>query len=335
MNELAVNGMVTYEAQLDLATLALTELHERADGGAAGPVEFRTWIPRSERRQRQRLFVQSSAGGEPAYVAKIPLDPDDAMASREWQVLSTLNGTGVARPRAIRRLGDGFVMSYVPWKDFPEVMAAARPQEWPALLCSAADVAARLHTSWRRAGSAPGQEPWQQATGADPVAVAASYLPAHVVLPAATLDWLGRARVAPTHGDLGPWNLRVDRHGAIALIDWEDYRSAGLPALDVLNLVLTAALIAFPDYRERGFAWLFDKAFHGRNTYRCAATAAFARYRALTGTDVQAIVGLTPLFCRWMVRRIADQGRPTAHLFFTPFAEYFEAETPRWEDDHG
>ena len=316
-----MNQTDSYQTQLARTTQALVELHRRIEGPGCGPVDFRSWIPRSERKQRQRLFVQSSIGGEPKYVAKVPLDPADAMPDHEWKMLCGLNGIGVVRPRPIRHLGTGFVMSYVPWRDFPDVMAATEAQSWPALLCSAVDVAACLHTSGRAAAAMA------------PVTVAATYLPAGMAIPQATMDWLERAAVAPAHGDLGPWNLRVDRHGTVALIDWEDYHGTGSPALDVLNLVITAALIAFPDYRERGFAWLYDRVFHGRNAFRAAATAALRRYCALTGQDADGIVGLTPLFCRWMIRRIQDQGRPVSHLFFLPFAEYFEAETPRWEWD--
>lgn len=316
-----MNHTAGYQTQLIHTTQALAELHQRLDGPACGPVEFRSWIPRSERTKRQRLFVQSSIGGQSRYVAKVPLDPDDTQADREWRMLSGLSGTPVLRPRPIRRLGMGFVMSYVPWMDFPDVMAATDTQLWPALLRTAVAAAASLHTSL----PAP--------VAADPVTIAAAYLPGGAAVPQVTQDWLERAAVAPTHGDLGPWNLRVDRSGAVALIDWEDYRPAGLPALDVLNLVITAALIAFPDYRDRGFCWLYDRVFHGRNAFRAAATEAFRQYAALTGRDVESIVGLTPVFCRWMIRRIQDQGRPTSHLFFAPFAEYFEAETPGWEGD--
>ncbi|QMU67385.1 phosphotransferase family protein [Streptacidiphilus sp. P02-A3a] len=297
---------------------ALIDLHRRLDGATAAEISFRTWTPRSERKQRQRLFVETTVHGEARYVAKVPLDPDDAMVDREWSILTGLDGLDLPRPRPVGRLGRGFVMSYVPFSDFPAFMAASAPDEWPDLLCAGVELAARLH----RQGPRP--------TGVTPRAVAATYLPDRLGLPQATLDWLDRADIAPTHGDLGPWNLRVDQHGRLALIDWEDYRPIGLPALDVLNLVITAALIAFPDYPERGFDWLYDQVFHERNPFRTAADRALNRYALLTGQDVEAVVGLTPVLCHWMIRRIADQGRPTGHLFFGPFTERFEAETPRW-----
>lgn len=34
-----------------------------------------------------------------------------------------------------------------------------------------------------------------------------------------------------------------------------------------------------------------------------------------------------------MIRRIRNQGRPADHLFFRPFAEHYEAETPEWRVD--
>ncbi|MEZ0066898.1 hypothetical protein ABIA32_002911 [Streptacidiphilus sp. MAP12-20] len=294
---------------------ALLTVHQSTDGAQAGEVSFRDWIPRSERKQCQRLFVASSVAGVTRYVAKVPLDPDDAMVDREWEVLSGPVGTDLPRPRAVRKLDRGFVMTYVPSRDFPEALGADRPEARPRRLRTAVELAARLHTSGR--GSATGRQP------------AADYLPT-ADFPTATTDWINRASVGPTHGDLGPWNLRVDQDDRVSLIDWEDYRPDGLPALDVLNLVLTAALIAYPDYPELGFDRLFELVFHEQNAFRDAADQALRHYAARTGQQVEGIIGLTPVFCRWMIRRIERQGRPTGHLFYGPFADRFEAELPRW-----
>ena len=299
----------------------LAALHLDVDGAGRDRLSFDAWIPRSARKQRQRLFVRSTLDGTPRLVAKVPLDPEDSMVDREWDVLSSPAGVGVPSPQPVARLRRGFVMTYVPARDFPQAMTEAPARDWPAMLGAAVDLAAVLHTSDGGASREPA------------AAVAARYLPDLAGVPEATLRYLDGAAVGPAHGDLGPWNLRVAEDGGIAIIDWEDYRAVGLPALDVLNIVLTAGLVAFPEYETRGFDWLYDRVFHEDNEFRSAADHALRRYAARTGGEVHDLVQLTPLFCRWMIRRIEDQGRPAGHLFFGPFADRFAAEGGRWGGD--
>lgn len=260
---------------------ALLAVHRDTDGATKERITFRSWTPHSERKQRQRLFVESTLDGTPRYVAKVPLDEQDGMVQREWQILSGLRGLDTLRPRAVRRLGRGFVMTYVAAVDFPDRMAAASPAAWPELLGDALELAATVHRS------APAS------TSVTAIDVAAAYLPDLDRLPGSALAGLDGAAVGPAHGDLGPWNLRVDGRGRISLIDWEDYQPTGLPALDVLNVVHTAALIAHPDYRERGFGWLFEQVFHGTGAFRLAVDQALDRYARLTGADSAAIMRLT------------------------------------------
>ncbi|MBM2620375.1 phosphotransferase [Actinoplanes sp. LDG1-06] len=292
----------------------LSALHRDLDGAGRDRLSFDAWVPRSARKQRQRLFVRSSVDGVPRLVAKVPLDLEDTMVDREWDVLSAPAGVGVPSPQPVARLRRGFAMTYVPSRDFPQAMSEAPAHEWPALLGAAVDLAAVLHTSDGDASRESAAE------------VAARYLPGLAGIGPNTLRYLDGAAVGPAHGDLGPWNLRVDGDGGLAIIDWEDYRPVGLPALDALNIVLTAGLVAFPDYVDRGFDWLYDRVFHEDNPFRTAADHALRRYAERTGSQVHDLLQLTPLFCRWMIRRIEDQGRPAGHLFFGPFAARFEAE---------
>lgn len=163
-----------------------------------------------------------------------------------------------------------------------------------------------------------------------PRSVVAAFLPDLPEPDGVLAGALERALVGPVHGDFGPWNLQVDQDGRLAAIDWEDYQDAGLPALDVLNVIITAALAAFPEYPEHGFDWLFDQVFHRENAFRAAATSALRRYARLTGQRVDDIVQLLPLFCRWMIHRIEKQHRPTGHLFYGPFAARFQQERTVW-----
>ncbi|MFD6091112.1 hypothetical protein ACFWGN_03220 [Oerskovia sp. NPDC060338] len=276
---------------------------------------FSHWVPRSERKQRQRLFVASVLDGTPHYVAKVSLDDEDQMVAREWQMLTDLHGSSISVPDPVQPLERGFAMANVGMHDLPDVLAGADHAEWSRLLLEGVEAGATVHlreVPLLREGAA------HRFVGA-----AASMYPGE------TREALSHAGVGAVHGDMGPWNFRVCADGAVALIDWEDFSPRGICALDVLNLVLTAALIAYPEYRERGFDWLFDKLYQGEGPYQDAARAALARYADLTGESPSTVLALTPVFCDAMVRRIRAQGRPVDHLFFLPLAARYRADPLR------
>jgi hypothetical protein len=302
------------------ATDALARLHLQHDGAGRDRLRFRTWVPQGARKRRRRLFVESRLDGVARYVAKLPLDPEDGMVAREWTVLRRLGEFNLSRPRPVRELAPGFVMTYVPYNDFPDRMRQAAPGVWPSLLRRGVETAAALHLHRR------------PATGVSPVAVGATYLPGLVGLDEPVFRALERATIGVAHGDMGPWNFRIDEHGRVSLIDWEDYRAVGLPALDVLNLVITAALVAYPDYPQRGYDWLYERVFHDQNPYRAAADHALRRYCLLVGGEVEDLVQLLPLFCKSMIHRIQCQGRSTDQLFYGPFAARFAAERTTWSE---
>lgn len=281
----------------------LHEEHER-DG-----LTFRHWIPRSERKHRKRLFVASIPDGRERYVAKIALDPADEMVAHEWRILTELHGTQTVVPMPVHELDGGFAMASVGNGDLPDMLAASDGGGWEQLLIRGVEVGAAVHLS-------AGPLTCFEASGLVPGDKLRRY-------PDVTVDALRLACIGPTHGDMGPWNFRVGDVGEIALIDWEDYATLGICALDVLNLVITAALIAYPAYREEGFAWLFDHLYHGSGPYHEASNAALVRYAELTGQPPETVLALTPVFCDAMIRRIRAQRRPTEHLFFRPLAERF------------
>ncbi len=300
-----------------VARRELLDLHAK-QGVATERVSFRTWVPNSARRRRKRLFVGSYVDDKPCYVAKVPLSDEDDMLTGEWRALTALSVTPTAfpRPEPVAQLSRGFAMSYLLACDFPDALANAAPPQRAALLMSGVDVILAV----QRSGP----------PGADPVEVAAGYTSLAGLDPAAR-DALTRVPVGPAHGDLGPWNLRVGGDGAVVgALDWEDYRSSGLPVLDVLNLVFTAALIWFAAQRDRGHEWLFAQVFQAETEFRAVSRRAIARYATQTGCQPADVFALFPLFCCWMVTRIRAQGRPTAHLFYEPFLELFRAGRPTW-----
>jgi len=130
---------------------------------------------------------------------------------------------------------------------------------------------------------------------------------------------LGAVRIGPTHGDLGPWNLRHDpATDEIALLDWEDYRDEGIQAVDVLNAVFTSLLVLRPEWRERGFGWLFAEAFERDPDLREFIAAGLRRYADETDQEVRALVRLLPVFCVSMIRRIEAQGRSADGMYYGP-----------------
>lgn len=294
--------MTAVREAVERATAQLTDLlGDRIEGHP----QFRHWIPRSERRHRQRLFVGVAVAGVPRFVAKVALDPEDAKVSGEWANLMALRSR-IDVPAPVGPIERGFVVGHVGIGDLPTALSEASDDRWHVLLRRSVEMAAKVHES-TPVGS-PGEDTKELSA-----------------LPEVTLAAAARGRRGPVHGDLGPWNVQVDEAGGTRLLDWEDYQPDELVALDVLNLVLTAGLIAYPAYRERGFEWLFDRMYGDEGTYQSAVREALHRYGELTGEEPERVLALTPLFCAAMERRIEAEGRPTGHLFFGPLRRRFVA----------
>ncbi|MDI5961385.1 phosphotransferase family protein [Streptantibioticus silvisoli] len=290
------------------------------DGIPEDEVRFRSWVPNSARKQRRRLFVSGGARDRPVYVAKIPLDPLDTMVVKERGILRAPAPAGVARPGVACEFDRGFVMDWVPDRDFPHAFGEGGTDRARVLLEQAVDLMLPLHTGDPAAG--PG----------DATPIARAYLGdlLEQAGPAA-LDALSHTWIGPSHGDLGPWNIRWDASdGRLALIDWEDYHDSGITTIDLLNTVLTSALVVFPDYQQRGFGWLGEQMFGLDGPFRTAMRAALRRYAGATGQSAAALARLVPVCCLWLHRRIEKQGRPADHLFYRPLTEYFLRAEPDW-----
>ncbi len=292
-----------------------------ADGVPASALRFGSWTPDSARKQRRRLFLSCGTATGTAYVAKIPLDPADEMVAKEYEVLRSPAPEGVARPTLVRGLERGFVMSWVPDRDFPDAFTANPRAAGPrALLERAVDLMLPLHTA-------------PAAAAGDATRIAEAYIGDGLEQAGpAALEALTRTWIGPAHGDLGPWNIRWDSSdGRLSLIDWEDYHAPGITAIDLLNTVLTSALVMFPEYRERGFDWLGDQMFAVEDgPFRPAMRAALRRYARHTGQSAADLARLLPVACLWLHRRIEKQGRPAGHLFYLPLAGYFRRAEPHW-----
>lgn len=302
------------------ATALLRDVHRRQEPHPApDELTFDTWIPNSARQRRRRLFVASVVAGQRRLVAKLPLDPGDDMVLREWHCLQHLPGTAFRVAEPVAQAERGFVMRYVPDADAPVVLQPGGHDTAAELMTSLMDGMASLH------GQASASQP-------EPGDVLEAYLGPQTPIDERVAAALPRAPVGPTHGDLGLWNVRVAEGRAVGVIDWEDYRTEGLPVLDVLNVVLTMALALVPDYRTHGFDWLYDQTLGTEGPFTDLVRDGLDRYARAIQHSPADVMALFPLLCQWMLVRIAAQGRPTAHLVFTPFMRRYLQDRPRWVD---
>lgn len=300
-------------------------LHLERTGRPAPPernIAVRHWIPAGARKTRRRLFVRVDVGGVPVGVAKVPLAAQDPKLTHEFTVLTGLPAAfPLARPGPLGRLGAGFAMTYLDGVDLPAVgQLTAGPEEFWHVMRPVVDGVAALHLT--TAAGAPHLTPEQ---------AAAQYVRRPWTGAEHTDNALRRALLAPTHGDLGPWNVRYEPgRGTVRLLDFEDYKPLGIAAVDVLNLLVTSGLLVFPDYREHGFDWLYDRVFESDHWFCGALARGLAHYAAATGQRTADVADLTPLMCQWLIERITAEGRDTSGMFYRTFADRYLSGRPAW-----
>ncbi|WP_314175275.1 phosphotransferase family protein [Streptomyces winkii] len=287
-------------------------------------VAVRSWTPNSARKVRRRTFVQVDVDGRPFAVAKIPLSAEDPKLARELRVL---RGFGdrlpVGSPRPMDACCGGFSMSHLPGTDLPSAIdPEAGPDALWRLLRPAVDRVVELH---RTPPPRPEKtRPDQKDAPRDPVEAAAQYVREPLFGVAHADAALRRALLAPTHGDLGPWNVRCEPDTERArVLDFEDYRESGVAAMDAVNLLVTCALPVFPDYTERGFDWLYERVFSGDHWFSSVLLRGVAHYARGTDQPAAPVLDLLPLTCQWLIERIEAEGRQTAHLFYGPFKDRY------------
>ncbi len=302
----------------------LREAYLAVDGRDEGAeLTFESWTPVSARKTRQRRFMRLYANGEPLLVSKIPLCSDDPKAEAEFSKLRNLGAeVSVDRPRPLRAVERGFVMTNAPAEDLPDALVRRTDrEEFRRLLLRTVGTIAELHNS-EPADPGARLSPWEAARQyvAEPFAEEPRFREA-----------LEEALVGHTHGDLAPWNIRYDEtDDRVTIIDWEDYRPAGIASMDVLNLLITLSLVVFPDYRDRGFDWLYRQLFHGDHWYRQLFGEAIREYSRSTDQDPRRVLDLIPFFCQWLIARIEAEGRSTANLYYATFIAKYSAEKIDW-----
>lgn len=292
--------MIDVDAVMDDCLRICRTVAGVSDGG--GELRAEAWVPGRHRQNRVRRFVTVSIGDRPRFIAKVPEAADDTKVAAELAKLQAIAGSGVPLSRPIAALRSGFVMDYVGTADLPDVFLRLSAAERMRTVCRVVDELARFHRSHREL-AAPPADAWA----------------GDVIDPAL----LTNAPTGPTHGDFGPWNIRVSADD-LWFIDWEDYKP-GLLANDVLNFVFTLPVVMYPECRD--FDALYDLTFHTENEMRALAVAALTRYGRALQTSARDIALLLPYFCAYQIRRFEAEGRSAAHLFYGPFLR-------RWRGDH-
>ncbi|MGK3108743.1 phosphotransferase [Streptomyces sp. WAC05858] len=307
----------------EIIQLMLAAHRERTGQGEVSPerVTTSTWTPASARKVRRRTFVRLDIDGEAVAVAKIPLSHSDPKLAGEFEVLRSFRPPSpLGCPAPLDALGGGFTMSYLPGVDLPTAVTGVdTPDGLWQVLRPAVDRVVELHRSHPAVSSTPELA----------LETAATYVRTPEFGVQQADEALRTALLAPTHGDLGPWNVRCDpRDGTARVLDFEDYRATGIAAMDVVNLLITTALAVFPDYQERGFDWLYDQVFDGEHWFGAVLARGLDHYAAHTGQRPGRVLDLLPFTCQWLIERIEAEGRDTSRLFYRPFRERYLERRP-------
>jgi hypothetical protein len=313
------------EDELDLSARQwLSDTHQRVTGVRGDDdVSFRSWTPVSARTTRRRRFTALQSGGRTLLVSKSAYDEDDHKVAGEWNKLSRISlPPRLDHTRAVARTDHGFVMAYVPGVDLPDVLVASGDaRKFATLLGRTIDLLAGMHLH----AAVPTSDARMQWS------VAEQYVPEPADARSALIAAVENALVGPTHGDLAPWNVRYDEAtDRITLIDWEDYRPIGISGIDVINLLVTFGLVVFPEYRERGFEWLYGQVLEGDHWYAILLRRLVMRYAALVGTSPRLVIDLLPFFCQWLIARISSDGRDPAPLYYGYFLTRYVESAPQW-----
>ncbi|MCY0941022.1 MULTISPECIES: phosphotransferase [Streptomyces] len=308
---------------VEVARLMLAAHLERTGAPEPGPDRVRssTWTPAGARKVRRRTFVQLDIDGVPVAVAKVPLSTTDPKLARELEILRGFPVPApLGSPVPLDALCGGFTMTHLPGIDLPTAVAGATgPDALWQVLRPAVERVVELHLSGERTPGTPERA----------LETAAAYVrDPEFGVPYAD-EALRTALLAPTHGDLGPWNVRYDaRDGSARVLDFEDYRATGIAAMDVVNLLVTTALPVFPDYPEHGFDWLYDQVFSSDHWFRSVLERGLDHYATLTGQHPGRVLDLLPFTCQWLIERIEAEGRDTSRLFYRTFVERYLERRP-------
>ena len=301
-----------------IAACGLCEAARRLD--LTGSLSVSYWRPNSNRKHKVRQFATLSVDGRPQLVAKIRTDVEDHKVAAEGRILRDLASAGIGSAPHYLSGDDGFIMRYVPDNDLPNVFRQANADHRHTLVRAVVEEVAQFHSIAPRCGTPLTDRelndilgPWRPQTAAEQQALATG--------PSGAM-----------HGDLGPWNIRIDAGSTrpLSLIDWEDFRTAGAPILDLLNALLTLTLLVHPEYPTMSGRTLYRRTLVEPGELPALLREGLLAYSDILGIHPITCLALIPTYCRGMLQRFEAEGRPTSHLFYVPLLEHFSLSEVLW-----
>jgi hypothetical protein len=277
-------------------------------------VDVDEFHPETARRTNRRRFFRIGFGGKPRIMLKLPTSLDDDRVRAELRHLWRLQA--VSAPRPFCAWGRGFAMDYVGVADFPTVFRSMNRLARLELIERVVDQIAALHVSARVERTEALSDVLEQYVGE------ARHL---VQLPPTQCTEVGQA-----HGDLGPWNIRIDEAHRPQLIDWEDYRQRGIPWLDLLNFAVSLPLLCFSERPTLDFERLFDATFLDHTDSSECVQHAIAHYVRRRGVALRDLLAWVPVFCESMNHRIRSQGRSLDNMYYPTFQRRFVLDEIIW-----
>jgi hypothetical protein len=310
---------IDHSVQLRMKQLA------KPDGESSDSITYRSWTSSGVRTTKQRRFTVMLVNNVPRFVSKVSLDPTDDKVVREGIILAQLSLPASLRcPHLAAFIEGGFIMSYLPTMDLPNVLTEHTSAKLTSLVDRTISIMADMHV--RNATTEPGLNLRRHAVG--------KYVDNPYTDEKRFRTALSKALIGPTHGDLAPWNIRYDPDSDdIGVLDWEDYQSFGVPAVDIINLLLTLGLVVFPSFQQNGFDWLFQQVLNSSHWYALFLRDAIRNYAHLTSQEPRLVIDLLPLFCQWLSARIEREGRDTRGLYYGRFFTLYTQDPPTWADD--
>jgi hypothetical protein len=287
---------------------------------------YSSWTPAGMRTIRKRRFTALSVDGVPTLVSKVALDDEDVKVAREWEILTSLHlPNQISTSVPVAETPTGFIMGWAAGRDLPD---ALRPfigtDTGVRLLEQTIDLISSMHLM--SATHNPSRE--------EADAAAAQYIDLKDLQRIGLSESVHGALVGPTHGDLAPWNIRYDdKTDSFTFIDWEDFRPAGIASMDVLNVLITLSLAIYPDYKDHGFDWLYEKLFESDDWYALQLPSLIQRYARAIGKSERSVMNLVPFFCLWLPARLRAEGRDPAGLYYDRFSERYRTTPPQWVKD--